>query len=109
MPDKLKVNAPEFEALIGSIEKKIEEIKNLFDGVNTEMSNLDGTHKTIWYGRAQEILYTHYKSVANKFPDIEKRLDEYVVFLKNTLDLYNQEEDAQEKSVSNQENNLDVM
>lgn len=109
MSREVKVKAPEFENLIGSIENKIGEIKTLMSDINSDMSNLDGTHTTIWSGRAQEILYDHYKGVSVKFPDIEKRLDEYVVFLKNTLNLYKQEENAQEKSVSNQEASLDVM
>lgn len=109
MSSEVKVNSPEFESLIGSIENKVGEIKTLITDIDNDMSNLDGSHPDIWNGRAQDILYNHYKNVHVKFPDMEKRLDEYLVFLKNTLDLYKQEENAQEKSVNNQEDSLDVM
>lgn len=106
---KVRINTPEFESNLSSIETKISEIKSLMNDINDEMEKVDGTHLTIWSGKAQEMLYNHYNKVSAKFPNMEKRLDEYVVFLKNTLDLYKQEEDTQEKSVETQDGVLDVV
>ncbi len=106
---KVRINTPEFESNLSSIETKISEIKSLMNDIDDEMEKVDGTHLTIWSGKAQEMLYNHYNKVSAKFPNMEKRLDEYVVFLKNTLDLYKQEEDTQEKSVETQDGFLDVV
>lgn len=109
MSKTVKVLTPDFENKLSLIENKVSEIKSLIDSIENDMTKVDGSHLTIWHGKAQEILYNHYKNVSSKFPNIEKRLDDYITFLKNTVELYKQEEHAQEKSVVNQEDFLDVV
>lgn len=109
MANTVRISTSEFENNLGLIENKILEIKNLISDIDREMAKVDGNHLTIWAGKAQRILYNHYNNVSAKFPNMEKRLDEYVVFLKNTLDLYKQEESAQGNSVESQDSVLDVI
>lgn len=109
MSKLFKINTSEFEKNLDLFESKISEVKKLIEDINNEMSKVDGTHLTIWSGKAQEILYNHYKKIASKFPEIENRLEEYDIFLKNTLSLYKQEENVQEKSVDIQADELDVI
>ena len=109
MSKTVKIITPDFESKLNLIETKVSEIKSLIVSIENDMTKVDGTHLTIWHGKAQEILYNYYKNVSSKFPNIEKRLDDYITFLKNTVELYKQEENAQEKSVVNQEESLDVI
>lgn len=109
MSKTARISTSEFESKLGSIETKVQEIKNLISSIDNEMSKVDGTHITIWSGKAQEILYSHYKNVSNKFPNIEKRLDDYITFLKNTVELYKEEEKTLENSVNNNEDDLSIV
>lgn len=109
MSKTVKIITPEFESKLSSIETKVQEIKDLISSIDDEMSKVDGTHTTIWSGKAQDILYNHYKNVFGKFPNTEKTLDEYITFLKNTVELYKQEEKTLETSVNNNEDELSVV
>ena len=109
MSNTVKISTPEFESKLGSIETKVQEIKDLISSIDDEMLKVDGTHITIWSGKAQEILYNHYKNVANKFPNIEKRLDDYITFLKNTVELYKEEENTLGTSVNKNDNELNIV
>ena len=104
----VKINTNEFETTLGSIEKKVSEIKDILNSIDKEMLLIDGSTSN-WKGKAQEIVYTRYKEVSNKYPAFEAKLDDYVTFLKNTVELYKQENDVQNQSVIVQDDELDIV
>ena len=104
----VKINTNEFENTLGSIETKVSEIKDIIKDIDKEMSLIDGSN-SIWRGKAQDIVYARYKEISNKYPEIETKLDDYVTFLKNTVELYKQENDTQSQSVVVQEDELDIV
>ena len=105
---KVEINTNEFENALGSIETKVSEIKDIIKAIDKEMSLIDGSN-SIWKGKAQDIVYTRYKEISGKYPEFETKLDDYVTFLKNTVELYKQENHAQSQSVVVQDDELDIV
>lgn len=103
-----RMETVEFENTLKNINEKVTAVKSLFDDIEKSMATLDGTNK-IWQGRAQELVYKNYSSIANKFPGIKEKLEDYVEFLSTTLDYYKQEENSLENSVNNNADDLNIV
>ena len=52
---------------VGYLDKVRFSLSSGITDIDNDMSNLDGSHPDIWNGRAQDILYNHYKNVHVNF------------------------------------------
>ena len=71
-------------------------------GSITELGSL-GQVKTV-----KEAFYEHYTGVSSHFPDIIDQLNSYVLFLAETIENYEKRDQAMDKDIDDNKNNLDV-
>lgn len=107
MNDHAKMDSVLFEEILREMEVKVNAIHSLFHTMDKEMSSINGESST-WYGDAQATLYRQYCAVSKKFSSIDDKLDNYLSFLRTTLDNYERRNEALNRSVSENQEDLDV-
>lgn len=92
---------------VEKIEEKVLNISNIFDEIEKKMHMIDGTSDT-WKSNAQASVYKNYKTISNNFPVMVEQLNNYVLFLKTTIDNYKRGENVIGNSIDNNQNNLKI-
>lgn len=105
MKDNIEINTEALELVVNELESKLSDIKTIHDELNKKMSFLDGDND-IWKGRVQDKIHNYYLEISSKFPNTIEELNNYIVFLKNTIENYKNEEKGITKDIL--ENQLDI-
>lgn len=90
-----------------NLEEKIKELETLYKEMNQKLKVLDGTNDT-WKGKAQETFYDYYTRVSSHFPDVIDQLNAYSLFLAQTVEEYNEREEAILSDEEKNTENLDM-
>ena len=101
------MNSNSFKDNLSLFEQKVKSINETLENMKKNMAIINGDNDT-WKSKVGLEVYRRYKEQEKSFEDITKKLDNYVVFLKKTLDSYKEEEEKQKKSIEEQTSYLDV-
>ena len=102
----MKIKSEEFESIIESIETSSNNIEEVFKKIDKTMDKLH--NNDVWQGMANESYYNRYKTLSILFPKVNMTLDNYIKFLKTTLDNYTRLENTINQSADNNSTSLDV-
>ena len=105
--NEIILNKDSYNEKISLFEQKVKEIKDTFNFMKSLMTDIDGENEN-WKSKVGVEVHDKYKENEKKFNEISEQLDKYVVFLKDTLNNYIEEEKSEEKSLENQQQYLDV-
>ena len=101
------MDTEQLEKLISALEKNAITVKEIFNDLDSKLKTFDGNND-VWQGKVQEALYENYCDVSKRFPDIVEQLNNYNVFLRNTVDNYKKEEEHIDTSIDINKENLDI-
>ena len=101
------VDKVSFEDSIDKFEKTVNEINDILDKMKKSMTEINGNNDT-WKSKVGVAVHERYSESEKKFENINSELNKYTVFLKQTLNSYKEAEEIQEKSIEEQQKNLDV-
>ena len=107
MANKVYMDTDALDLINFSIEEKTRALDNIYKELDNKLAILDGQDQT-WKGKAQEAFYEHYTGVSSHFPDIIDQLNSYVLFLAETIENYEKRDQAMDKDIDDNKNNLDV-
>lgn len=104
---KVKIISEDFRKMIESLEKKRNEVDEIFKDIDKNLKTFDGS-SNVWKSVVQEQVYNNYKVMSQEYPKIVEQLDLYIKFLQTTLDNYENEEKYIGSVVDNEKSNLEV-
>lgn len=104
---KVKIISEDFQKMIESLEKKRNEVDEMFKDIDKNLKIFDGS-SNVWKSVVQEQVYNNYKVMSQEYPKIIEQLDLYIKFLQTTLDNYEKEEKYVGSVVDNEKSNLEV-
>ncbi len=107
MANNVYMNSEALDLINFKLEDKTKKLDDLYKELNNKLSILDG-NSIVWKGKAQEAFYEHYTGVSSHFPDIIDQLNSYVLFLAETIENYEKRDQAMDKDIDDNKNNLDV-
>lgn len=107
MENAISIDAEALNEVISSLESKLATMTEIYDSLNNKLELLNG-ESDVWKGPSQEETYEYYKEISSRFPDTLKRLDDFIEFLKGTVQNYQNEDDSIIKDLEINENNLSV-
>lgn len=107
MKSNLSMNTESLANITSELEKKVMEVKEIFNNIDNKMKSFDGT-SDIWRGKTQESVYNSYQTISNEFPIITEQLDNYNKFLKTTVENYISAENNIDNSIDSSSDDLDV-
>lgn len=97
-------NTMEFEKEINSLQSSLSRIKDIFQKENVNMNKIDNTD--IWSGKTQQSITEKYDELKENFPVIEESLENYIKFLRLTLENYKNTEIKINTNIDNVQKNL---
>ena len=104
---KVKIISEDFQKMIESLEKKRNEVDEMFKDIDKNLKTFDGS-SNVWKSVVQDQVYNKYKVMSQEYPKIIEQLDLYIKFLQTTLDNYEKEEKYIGSVVDNEKSNLEV-
>lgn len=104
---KVKIISEDFHKMIESLEKKRNEVDEIFKDIDKNLKTFDGS-SNVWKSVVQEQVYNNYKVMSQEYPKIIEQLDLYIKFLQTTLDNYEKGEKYIGSVVDNEKSNLEV-
>ena len=99
-------NFSEFKLIISKLRNNLENIKNLFNNEKNNIEKINGTD--VWNGMTQTIIYNKFKELEKNFPDVEKALSTYIMFLETALENYQKLESNIKENIDDNSDNLNV-
>lgn len=99
-------NTMEFEKEINSLQSSLSRIKDIFQKENVNMNKIDNTD--IWSGKTQQSITEKYDELKENFPVIEESLENYIKFLRLTLENYKNTEIKINTNIDNVQKKLNV-
>ena len=99
-------NFSEFKLIISKLRNNLENIKNLFNNEKNNIEKINGTD--VWNGMTQTIIYNKFKKLEKNFPDVERALSTYIMFLETTLENYQKLESNIKENIDDNSDNLNV-
>ena len=107
MKSNLSMNTESLASITSELEKKVVEVKEIFNNIDNKMKNFDGT-SDVWRGKTQDALYKSYQTISKEFPIIIEQLDNYNKFLRTTIENYISAENNIDDSIDASSDDLDV-
>jgi hypothetical protein len=95
-----------FENIINELENTLPSFEDVFKNQDKNFSMIDGTD--IWKGDTQKVITSKYNDLRKNYDSIDETLRNYIKYLKITVDNYKRYEEMVDKSVSENEENLNV-
>lgn len=107
MKSNLDIDTVKLESIVTKLESNQKLVKEIFDNINKKMELCNGTDE-IWKGKTQEKVYESYKSISEKFPEINSELEKYNNFLKATIENYKIEDKSIDNLINTNSDSLDI-
>lgn len=107
MENIISIDTEALNEVISSLETKLANMTEIYDSLNTKLELLNG-ESDVWKGPSQEETYEYYKEISSRFPDTLKKLDNFITYLKKTVQDYKNEDDSIIKDLEINENNLSI-
>ena len=95
-----------FESIIGDLENTLPTIEDVFASQNNNYRTIDGTD--VWKGETQEVISNKYDDLTKNYEPICDSLRNYIKFLKITVSNYKNYENTVNKTIENNETELNV-
>ena len=95
-----------FESIIGDLENTLRTIEDVFASQNNNYRTIDGTD--VWKGETQEVISNKYDDLTKNYEPICDSLRNYIKFLKITVSNYKNYENTVDKTIENNETELNV-
>ena len=96
----------DYESVINSFEQVLNNITDIFDKQDNEMKKINKTE--VWTSITQEELCNKYNELSKQYEGIKLSLENYINFMKNTLNNYKEAEKSLNNSLNQNTDNLDV-
>ncbi len=93
-------------AIVQDIEKSIDRMSQTFSYSNKNMDYID--ENNIWVGKTKDVVVDKYSNFKKNIPTVLESLNNYVRFLKDTLDKYEKLESSYRKDLDLNQDNLNV-
>lgn len=107
MNNSLKVDTEALEKVVSILEKKISNLKDIYDDIDKKLQNINGDTE-LWKGKVQESTYNYYLEISKDFPKTIEELNKYKSFLKNVITKHKDQNQSINKDIDNNGINLDL-
>ena len=108
MNSKVIINdSAKFRDVIVTLRKSYNRIKESFDSEKVNINKLDGDN-SVWKSRSQDIFFEKYSRLVNQHEPIEESLNNYLLFLEETINKYEEFEKEVDKNIDTNLENLNV-
>ena len=95
-----------FESIISNLEGTLPVIEEVFNNQNSYYKSID--HTDAWSGETQGVISDKYNELSENYDSINESLRNYIKYLKITVSNYKNFENLVDKSVNENENELNV-
>lgn len=95
-----------FESIISNLEGTLPVIEDVFRNQNNYYKSID--HTDAWSGETQGVISDKYNELSQNYDSINESLRNYIKYLKITVSNYKNFENLVDKSVNENENELNV-
>ena len=95
-----------FESIIKELENTLPTIEDVFASQNNNFRTIDGTD--VWKGATQEVISGKYDDLSKNYEPICESLRNYIKFLKITVSNYKNYENTVDRSIEENETELNV-
>ena len=95
-----------FESIVTELENTLPAIEDVFASQNNNYKIIDGTD--VWKGSTQEVISNKYDDLSKNYEPICESLRNYIKFLKITVSNYKNYENTVDKTIENNETELNV-
>ncbi len=107
MASNIYMNTSNLSLVAFSIENKIKQIDDLYKEVKNKLDSIDGS-STTWKGKSASAFVNLYQNVEKDFSTSVEELENYNLFLTNTIDNYERIENSINEDIDNNEENLKI-
>lgn len=104
MSKEVITDSNKFEEIINNLEASLPNIKSIFDSQSANYERINETDA--WSGKTQQIIYQKYRDLTKNYEPILNSLNNYVKFLKITIENYKNYETSLNSSIEDNEENL---
>ena len=101
------VSSEAFQNSITKFDEKIKKVSEILDNLSNTMKEIDGKNET-WRSDTSKSIHEEFSNIESNFEKINAELTVYSIFLKETLEEYNTEENKQEKAIEDYKEDLDI-
>lgn len=101
------LNEEELERKINEYDKKVSEIQETLKKISNSVGKIDGKNE-IWNSDTQKTVYSGYCDVAKKYEGIIVKLTAFSEYLKKVLSDHRKEEKLRNKTLDENESNMNV-
>ena len=103
----LIINGDSFQSKINTIEDKVNKVAETLELISNNMKQIDGTND-VWKSETAVEMHNDYIELQKNFEKINVELCTYVIFLKNVLESYTEQENNLDIAIEKNSDNLDV-
>lgn len=104
----IKIDTDQMLNLLEELKDTTQKIEKNFNNMDQLIKNIENENET-WNGKSSDHFQNKYYSISNKFPSILSKLKIYNLFLKNTIDSYNNLEKQVNKTINENAQNLTLI
>lgn len=101
------VNSEAFQDSIAKFDERIKKVSELLSNLSNTMQEIDGNNEN-WRSATAKSIHEEFSEIESNFEQINAELTVYSIFLKETLEDYNEEETKQEKAIEDNAENIDI-
>ncbi len=103
----IKVDSDKFTKSIDLYKEKIKIVSDKLSSISNIMSEIDGKSDT-WKSQTSSAVAEEFNDIKSNFDKINAELSAYDIFLEETLEEYQNEESKQEKTIEENNENLEI-
>ena len=107
MNRKITINKEAFSEDINKFEEKVNKVTECLERLSDNIGSVDGTNE-LWKSDTAVAMHEDYLEIEKRFKKINVELNTYVIFLKETLEKYEQEEQNEEKKIADNSSNFTI-
>ena len=96
-----------FESIVSELERTLPDIEDVFKYQDKNFKMIDGTDS--WKGSTQMVISDKYLELKKNYEPINESLRNYIKYLKITVENYKKYEHMVDKSVNENDDNLNII
>ena len=104
---KIKMDTENMVKLISSFEHHMNAVNEILDSIEKNSRLIDGS-TDIWKGKTQESVYQSYSTISESFPRITSQMQNYLSFMKKSVDDYILAENSIDDSINSESKDLNI-
>ncbi len=107
MNRNITINKEVFSEDINRFEEKVNKVTECLERISNNIGNVDGSNE-LWKSDTAVAMHEDYLELEKKFRKINVELNTYVIFLKETLERYEEEENKIDQAIIDNNGNLSI-